>query len=569
MVAGGSRSTGLFVSAYTDCELYWRMAAVSETRSAVQSVAMSACLFSPGSLASTGFPHFPARALKRSEPLISLLLLILETVRHPMLLYVPLDDPPASDLTIVEDMTSTPTQTKRLTVVSTSFDPRDPRTHSQLVRVAIPPFASGSWHLEYEPPSSSIGRFQPARVNLRWSGCTDSTLRRARLAVTVGDESHASTGVLQVDGPGNGGWSLAVGRPNRECTVVLEIEPDDVAANAAALLPIERCLALVDGPGAIDLCLTFAGDSRKLWASSQMLARVSPWFATYITTSGYFESSISHAATPAERADWDDSDCSDDEEDEDENGGIGSQCNQLHHGAAAALLDTPPPSPPTKLRDLPSWCRVVPIQGTSYRTYRAFLAWVLTGCEIEFAPLTSSFRFSPFDPRKAASSSATSAVPSRCASPAPGRKTTGGGRGTAASSTTTITNGIGPSTASARKRRAAALAPFSRLYPSRPKPVSPKSLYRLAHFLDIPALQAICLAALKDKLSPEICAYELFDDPMAEVYDEVVRAELDYAVANWPRVKSSRAMKDVQERMLEEGATMYELRALFRLSGVD
>ena len=82
-------------------------------------------------------------------------------------------------------------------------------------------------------------------------------------------------------------------------------------------------------------------------------------------------------------------------------------------------------------------------------------------------------------------------------------------------------------------------------------------------------MQAICLAALKDKLSPEICAYELFDDPMAEVYDEVVRAELDYAVANWPRVKSSRAMKDVQERMLEEGATMYELRPLFRLSGVD
>lgn len=491
-----------------------------------------------------------------------------------MLLYVPLDDPPISDLTVVEDMTSTPTQTKRLTVVSTSFDPRDPRTHSQLVRVAIPPFASGSWHLEYEPPSSSIGRFQPARVNLRWSGCTDSTLRRARLAVTVGDESHASTGVLQVDGPGNGGWSLAVGRPNRECAVVLEIEPDEVAANSAALLPIERCLALIDGPGAIDLCLTFAGDSRKLWASSQMLARVSPWFATYITTSGYFESSISHAATPAERADWDDSDCSEDE-DEDEDGGIGSQRNQLQHGAAAALLDTPPPSPPTKLRDLPSWCRVVPIQGTSYRTYRAFLAWVLTGCEIEFAPLTSSFRFSPFDPRKAAastSSSATSAVPSRCASPAPGRKTSGGGRaaaGSTGSSTTTITNGIGPSTASARKRRAAALAPFSRLYPSRPKPVSPKSLYRLAHFLDIPALQAICLAALKDKLTPEICAYELFDDPMAEVYDEVVRAELEYAVANWPRVKSSRAMKDVQERMLDEGATMYELRTLFRLSGLD
>ncbi|GAA5861954.1 hypothetical protein JCM3774_001365 [Rhodotorula dairenensis] len=463
-------------------------------------------------------------------------------------------------------MTSTPTQTKRLTVVSTSFDPRDPRTHSQLVRVAIAPFASGRWHLEFEQPSSTLGRFQPARVNLRWSGCSDTTLRRARLAVTVGDESHASTGVLQVDGPGNGGWSLAVGRPARECTVVLEIEPDE--PSASGVLPVERCLALIDGPGAIDLCLTFAGDSRKLWASSQVLARVSSWWATYITSTGYFESSISHAATPAERADWDDSDCSDDDDDgdddDDDDNGVGPSC-RLHRGAAAALLDTPPPSPPVKLRDLPAWCRVVPIQGTSYRTYRAFLAWVLTGSEIEFAPLTSSFRFSPFDPRKAAApSSATSAVPSRCASPAPGRKP----GGISALTSTVVTNGIAPS-ASARKRRAAALAPFSRLYPARPKPVSPKSLYRLAHFLDIPALQAICLEALKTALTPEICAYEVFDDPMAEVYDEVLRAELDYAVENWARVKTSRAIKAVQERMLDEGATVYELRTLFRLSGLD
>ncbi|GAA5981872.1 hypothetical protein JCM10908_004647 [Rhodotorula pacifica] len=466
-------------------------------------------------------------------------------------------------------MTSTPTQTKRLTLLSTTFDPRDPRTHSQLVRVAISPFASGRWHLEYEQPSSSVGRFQPARVNLRWSGCTDSTLRRARLAVAVGDESHASTGVLQVDGPGNGGWSLAVGRPTRECTVVLEIEPDEIPSSAT-LLPVERCLPLIDGPGAIDLCLTFAGDSRKLWASSAVLARVSPWWATYVTSSGYYESSISHAATPAERADWDDSDCS---EDDDEDGRGDSIHSQLHRSAAAALsLDTPPPSPPIKLRDLPSWCRVVPIQGTSYRTYRAFLAWVLTGSEIEFAPLTSSFRFTPFDPRKAsaattASSSATSAVPSRCASPAPGRKA---GVAAFSSSSAAMTNGIAPSASSqAKKRRAAALAPFSRLYPSRPKPVSPKSLYRLAHFLDIPALQSICLAALKQALTPETVAYEVFDDPMAEVYDEVVRAEVEFAVANWQRVKSSKAMKVVQERMLDEGATMYELRTLFRLSGLN
>ncbi|BGP55282.1 hypothetical protein JCM8202v2_002880 [Rhodotorula sphaerocarpa] len=488
-----------------------------------------------------------------------------------MLVNVP---PPAEAKSPAEDMSSTPTQTKRLTLFSTSVDPRDPRTHSQRVQVAVAPFTSGRWHIEYEQPGSASGRFQPARVNLRWSGCLDSTLRRARLAVAVGDESHASTGVLQVEGPGNGGWSLAVGRPARECAVVLEIEPDEpnLAAPPSA---VERCLPLIDGPGAIDLCLTFAGDSRKLWASSAVLARVSPWWATYIASNGFFECSVSHAATPAERADWDDSDCSDDDEDAQDVGGSKDAVAATTDAfASAGLLDTPPPSPPVRLRDLPSWCRVVPIQGTSYRTYRAFLAWVLTGAEPAFAPLTSSFRFSPSEPKTRSCSSATSAAASRCASPAPGKRASGGGGGTGLASSSHLAFSTaaeaGPTAlaSSARKRRAAALAPLARLYPHRPKPVSPKSLYRLAHFLEIPTLQQTCLDALRKELSPETVAYEVFDDPMAEVYDEVVRAELDFALANWDKVRASKAMRAVRARVLDEGATVYELRTLFRLSGL-
>lgn len=476
-----------------------------------------------------------------------------------MLLDVP--KPEANDTsTDKEAMTSTPIQTKRLLVTATTVDPKDPRTHVQLVRVAIAPFSSGKWHIEYEQPSSLQGRFQPARVNLRWSGCIDSTLRRARLAVSVGDESHASTGVLQVDGPGNGGWSLAVGRPGRECTVVLEIEPDEPSVSATPL-PIERCLALIDGPGAIDLCLTFAGDSRKLWASSAVLARVSPWWATYITSSGYYESSISHAATPAERADWEDSDCSDDEDED----AVAATATAM---ASAKLLDTPPPSPPVRLRELPSWCRVVPIQGTSYRTYRAFLAWVLTGADIEFAPLTSSFRFSSKEFAPSYSCGA-STVASRAASPAPGRKPNLQFSSSSAPAATSTSSAGALLSATPRKRRAAAIAPWSSLYPHRPKPVSPKSMYRLAHFLEIPALQTIAVEALRQQLAADTVAFEVFDDPMPEVYDEVAATEIDFAMANWSKVKASRAMRNVQDRMVEEGATVYELRTLFRLCGMN
>lgn len=272
----------------------------------------------------------------------------------------------------------------------------------------------------------------------------------------------------------------------------------------------------MDHPPVFDLCLAFARDRRRLWASSTILAQVSPWWAEQTSATGFREESLTHAPTPAERSEWHDSDCSDDEDE-----GERSPLPNLDSPFA-----TPPPSPLTQTRDLPPFCRIVPIQGTSYRTYRAFLGWVFTGT-VHFAPLTSSFRY-----------------------------------------TSIVACTASPSTVSSRHRHQASLAAYRRLYPNRPTPVSPKALYRLAHFLEIPALQSLCLDALKGNLTTANVAYELFSDPLAEVYQEVFELELDYARETWDEVKQSQAMRDVTERMREEGATQYELATLFRLTGL-
>ena len=169
--------------------------------------------------------------------------------------------------------------------------------------------------------------------------------------------------------------------------------------------------------------------------------------------------------------------------------------------------------------------RVVPIVGTTYRTYRAYLAWLYTGT-VAFAPLTSSFQY-----------------------PSPSSPTS-------------------PSSASSQRR--AALAPLRTLHPSRPHPVSPKSLYRLAHFLDTPSLAQQCLAALADALTVDNVAHELFAPPqLGEVYDEVWDVEVGFAEDAWDDVRGSEAMRDAAERMKGEGgAGQHELATLLRLSGI-
>jgi hypothetical protein len=74
---------------------------------------------------------------------------------------------------------------------------------------------------------------------------------------------------------------------------------------------------------------------------------------------------------------------------------------------------------------------------------------------------------------------------------------------------------------------------------------SPKSIYRLAHLLDMPELLELALHAIESQLTPANVALELFSD-FSGVYDRVRRVELDYFIANYHAVKVNRSMDKVR-----------------------
>ncbi|ORY69453.1 hypothetical protein BCR35DRAFT_334284 [Leucosporidium creatinivorum] len=86
--------------------------------------------------------------------------------------------------------------------------------------------------------------------------------------------------------------------------------------------------------------------------------------------------------------------------------------------------------------------------------------------------------------------------------------------------------------------------------PSQPFPVSPKSVYRLAHLLEIPSLCALALAELKSQLTFANAAKELFSS--ISVYDDAREPLLEFVVEHWKEVKASAGMKEV-EAMVKAG----------------
>ncbi|GAA6028260.1 hypothetical protein JCM8097_006944 [Rhodosporidiobolus ruineniae] len=102
--------------------------------------------------------------------------------------------------------------------------------------------------------------------------------------------------------------------------------------------------------------------------------------------------------------------------------------------------------------------------------------------------------------------------------------------------------------------------------PMLPLPVSPKSLYRLAHFLRLRAdnpLTSACLEAFSSALSIQGAADELFSDASVS-YDELRRIAVDYVVKNWEAVNATASWKDKMEAVKrnevhEFGTAMVEL----------
>ena len=137
----------------------------------------------------------------------------------------------------------------------------------------------------------------------------------------------------------------------------------------------------------------------------------------------------------------------------------------------------------------------VVINDTAFTTYQATLVW-MSSCYIRFAPLRSS-----------------------CEG---------------------LTSGIHDS-------RMHIISEIIEASPRTSLPASPKSVYRLAHLLELKDLQEIALHNLHAQLTVRNAATELFSD-VASAYPAVRDAILPYAVRNWAAVCTSSAYEKVKER---------------------
>ncbi|GAA5855282.1 hypothetical protein JCM5353_006135 [Sporobolomyces roseus] len=80
-----------------------------------------------------------------------------------------------------------------------------------------------------------------------------------------------------------------------------------------------------------------------------------------------------------------------------------------------------------------------------------------------------------------------------------------------------------------------------------PIPASPKSIYRLAHLLELPDLTDLARQCFGSQLSPQNVAFELYTD-VASIYPEIRDIAIDYAVTHWAEVSESEAYREVRNR---------------------
>ncbi|GAA5856714.1 hypothetical protein JCM8547_008804 [Rhodosporidiobolus lusitaniae] len=90
-------------------------------------------------------------------------------------------------------------------------------------------------------------------------------------------------------------------------------------------------------------------------------------------------------------------------------------------------------------------------------------------------------------------------------------------------------------------------APLTGLMPHPLTPVSPKSVYRLAHLLDLPALLSLALVTFRSQLTVSNAAIELFSETAA-CYDEIGTAVLDSVWVNLAAVKASAGWEEARSR---------------------
>lgn len=207
------------------------------------------------------------------------------------------------------------------------------------------------------------------------------------------------------------------------------------------------------------------------------------------------------------------------EEQDDEGGDSDEETDQL-------LFTLEPPVVDTDDDELSY--RQVTLDSTAYTTYRAALVWMLSS-HVAFAPLKSVCNLAE--------------PPAWLAQETPNTQ--------------------------ARVTRQEILQRAHDKSPSLPLPVSPKSLFRLAHFLEILELQEVALACLESQITVENCAVELFSE-VSILYPEVSSVLLESASANWAAVNVSSGMKEAERKVENDevpGAARIFVKLMSRVSG--
>ncbi|GAA5879092.1 hypothetical protein JCM1840_004524 [Sporobolomyces johnsonii] len=140
--------------------------------------------------------------------------------------------------------------------------------------------------------------------------------------------------------------------------------------------------------------------------------------------------------------------------------------------------------------------KTVTIVDTAYTTYFAVLVWLATGY-ISFAPLRSKF---------------------------------------------------GSVDKGAKQARAAELVKMvSEIDSQLPTPASPKSVYRLAHLLELPNLVYLALNNFESQLSPANVADELYSDVSCS-YEAIRDVALEYVVDEWKEVRDAEGTREMERR---------------------
>ena len=100
------------------------------------------------------------------------------------------------------------------------------------------------------------------------------------------------------------------------------------------------------------------------------------------------------------------------------------------------------------------------------------------------------------------------------------------------------------------KRKALLTASLTKR-PTLPPPVSPKSVYRLAHLLERDELQKLALNSLASSLRITGAAAELFS-PASLAYDNLRKVVVDFVVKNWKEVKVTESWRAARARVTSE-----------------